>query len=97
MKNVISLQATIVKLLEVDKPVKSHSMVQMGTPLIQRQENRSIALYKDNERHLMMYPVSIDRELFKKSEKERADLKLAKKWWRSLLPPNYKPQLLIRA
>ena len=70
---------------------------QTGSVYIQFLEKRSIPLYKEDERDLISLPINIDRACFKKEKREKDDIKLAKKSWKSTLPPNYKPVLLLRA
>lgn len=80
-----------------DRVVKNTTVVQLGSPLLQLQERRSIALWKDNERHLMSFPVNDDKGCFKKSYEEKLSIIKIKKTWKSLLPENYKPVVILRA
>ena len=78
------------------KPIKQYS-THSGSVYIQFLEKRSIPLYKEDEKDLISLPINIDKECFKKSKEEKNDIKYDKHLWRSSLPLNYKPVLLLRA
>ncbi len=103
MKNVISKNACIVLLIQTgEKIVNNKFPAQHGSPLLQHEERRSIALWKDgdvktSERHLASFPIIRNPEFFIKDFKEKNSLKIAKKEWKQELEPGYKPKLLLRA